>query len=417
MEIIDIIEHMAQNGHAPDEGCSRFGIGNDETILRMQDIYLKKRFSRGRSAEKFIVGPFGSGKTHFLNHLIEVARNQNCVTAKVNLNKNVDVTSNYLIFKELTQEIRAPNSKRGMKHLLLACADQVKDDAFAKHKSEKTANELLSFWISGLEDADFELDVFGRVVKQAFDAHMKRNSEKLDFASRWLSGEFNNKEINKVLNVSRINKNEQNLIAKRVGLSLYQLIKKAGFTGTFIGFDEAEQGFSISSKKKSQLLSLLQSDINSINELKNGSVLVLYALTPDIVEEMMEFPALQQRVQDPLPGMSFKNGNTLAPLIYLTRPDECTRDDIAKELTKIGKKLIELFYSEAKDEVTVPKDEVISKIEDIAVEISNTDQSTSDRRAMVKATCTTLIYLYNNDILKDFDLKQFAEEEEPDDEV
>jgi hypothetical protein len=417
MGIVDIIEDMAQTGHAPDEGCSLFGIGNDEKILRLQETYLKKRFSRGRSAEKFVVGPFGSGKSHLLNHLIEVARNQGCVTAKVKLNKNIDVTSNYYIFKELAQEIKAPNFKKGMKSLLLACADKVKSNAFEKYKSEETANEMLGFWISGLDDFDFELDIFGRVTKQAFDAHQKGNTEKFDYASRWLSGEFNNKEINKVLNVSRVSKSEQNLITKRILLSLYQLIKKSGFTGTVVEFDESEQGFPISSKKKGQLFSLFQSDINSISELKNGSVLVIYAITPDIVEEMMEFPALQQRIQDPLPNMGFENGNTLAPIIYLTRPNECTRKDIVDELTNIGKKLTELLYSEAESEVTVPKYEVISRIEEIAIKISNIDLSTSNRRAMVKATCATLIYLYNNDVLNDFDLKQFTEEEEDDEEA
>jgi len=417
MGIVDIIELMAENGHAPDEGCSLFGIGNDETINRIQETYLINRFSRGRSAEKFVVGPFGSGKSHFLNHLIEVAHNLNCVTAKVKLNKSVDVTSNYYIFKELAQEIQAPNSKRGVKYLLLACANKVKSDAFEKYNSEETANGKLSFWISGLEDSDFELNIFGRVVKQAFDAYLKKDKEILDFASRWLSGEFNNKEINKALNVSKVNKNEQNLFAKRVGLSLYQLIKKAGFTGTVIGFDEAEQGFPKNSKKIDQLLSLFQSDINSINELKNGSVLILYAITYEIVEKMMQFPALQQRIQNPLPNMGFKDGNTLAPIIYLTRPKECTRDDVANELTKIGYKLIDLFYSEVDNEVTIPKNEVMLKIKEIAIKISKIDQTASDRRAMVRATCTTLIYLYNNDFLKDFDPKKFTEEEENNEEV
>ena len=265
------------------------------------------------------------------------------------------------------------------------------------------------FWVSGLEDFDFELDVFGRVVKQAFDAHLKRNDEKFEFASRWISGEFNNREINKMLNLSRVNQNEQNLIAKRVGLSLYQLIKRAGFTGTVVGFDEAEQGFSISSRRMSQLLSLLQSDINSINELSNGSVLIIYAITPDILEKMMEFAALQQRIQNPLERMGFWEGNTRAPLIELTR----TTVDVANELAEIGKRLIDLFYLDegVKTEVTVPKEDVISKIKDYAIEVSNKDRSLSDRRDMVRVTCSTLIYLYDNDELIDFDFSQLNEDE------
>ncbi|MCC4766558.1 hypothetical protein FXW07_07990 [Methanosarcina sp. DH1] len=400
MEILHLIDTMAENGHAPDEGCGLFGIGNDDAIRRIRETYLIRRFLRGGSAEKFVVGPYGSGKTHFINQLLEAARGESCVTAKVNLTKSVDVTSNYMIYREFIRNLRTPEStpesEGEMKSLLIACMEKVKNDILRNGQTEKDANEYLRFWISGLENYHFELEIFGRVVKQAFDAYQKRNDEKFEFAYRWLSGEFDNKEINKMLNVSRISKSEQNIISKRSGLSLYQLIKRAGFTGTVVAFDEAEQGFSISSQKKSQLLSLLQSDINSINELHNGSALVLYAITPDISEEMMEFAALQQRVQDPFRGTSFWDGNTRAPLIYLTRRDGITRSEVADELTEIGRKLVELLYSKVGSEITVPREEVIEKIKSFAIAISNEDLSPSNRRKMVKGTCIMLIRLYED---------------------
>lgn len=404
MEILNLIDAMAENGHAPDEGCGLFGIGNDDAIRRIRETYLKRRFSRGGSAEKFVVGPYGSGKTHFLNQLLETAQRENCITAKVNLTKSVDVTSNYMIYRELIRNLKTPRSESEMKGLLIACMEKVKDDILKNGQTEKDANEYLRFWISGLENYHFELEIFGRVVKQAFDAYLKRNDEKFEFAYRWLSGEFDNKEINKMLNVSRISKSEQNIISKRLGLSLYQLTKRAGFTGTLIAFDEAEQGFSINSRKRNQLLSLLQSDINSINELHDGSALILYAITPDIAEDMMEFAALQQRVQDPFHGMSFWDGNTRAPLIYLTRRDGVTRSEVASELTEIGRKLVELLYSAVGSEIVIPREDVIEKTKSFAIAISNEDLSPSNRRKMVKGTCIMLIRLYEDGELVEPDL-------------
>ena len=74
MRTLDIFEQIAETGHAPKFGCHLFGVGYDDAIERLRQKYLEERFERGKSAEKFVVGTFGSGKTHFLRHLAEIAR-------------------------------------------------------------------------------------------------------------------------------------------------------------------------------------------------------------------------------------------------------------------------------------------------------------------------------------------------------
>src|SRR5690606_12032015 len=143
------------------------------------------------------------------------------------------------------------------------------------------------------------LDAFGRVVKQAFDAHLKNDTEKYYAATQWLEGEFDKRAIAKILNLTPYTKKEFNIIPKQVNLSLYQLMKMCGFQGTVVVFDEAEQRFNISKKKQSMLFSLLQSDINSIVTLDGGAALVLYAIQSNTMGGIMNFPALQQRVQHP----------------------------------------------------------------------------------------------------------------------
>jgi hypothetical protein len=400
-EILNMIEDMASEGHAPNNGCSLFGVGNDEYINILKEIYIEKRFKRGASAEKFVVGPFGSGKTHFVNQLSEIARQLGCVTSMVSLYKDVDVTSNYAIYREIVQEIRTPNNpQRGIVHLLHACFDSIKNNTLKQTGDEKESNALLKIWIDSLEtDSDFELDIFGRIIKQAFDALLKDDKEKFDAASRWIHGEFQNREIAKLLNIQTFTKNELNLIGSRVNLSLYQLIKKSGFLGTVVVFDEAEQGFEIGKKKQGILYSLMQSDINSIVNLKGGSALILYAIVPQIKEGMMNFPALQQRVQHPFP---FGEDNPRAPLIEIHRAGE-TPDEIIKELIAIGKKLTDLMYIATGSEISIPKNQVNDTMKLLAERTIQEDISISSRRMMVKNACTVLTHLYENNKIMDIE--------------
>jgi hypothetical protein len=393
-QILEVIEKMAPTGHAPDDGCILFDIGNEKYINAIKKTYFENIFARGGSAEKFIVGPFGSGKTHLVSQICEVAREMGCVSATVALNKLTDVTSNYYIYREVAKEIRPPGvTKRGIQGLMESCLEKIDQlSSIQSGGDASAAKDLVKFWITSLEDEDFESDMFSRVAKQAFEAYQLNDRDKFEAACRWIGGEFDNKEISKILNISPISKPEQNRTASRVNLSLYQLIHKAGFKGTIIAFDEAEQGFEISKSKQSLLYSLMQSDINAINSLKKGSVLVLYAIVPAIKEGMMNFPALQQRVQHPIPF----DKNPRAPLIEIGRSGGTSRDETVQELVSIANKLVNLAYYAAEPEIVIPKQDVYAAVAKLAERTYSEDMSVSGRRILVKGTCSLLMVLIDS---------------------
>ncbi|GEM_PF-1477169 len=387
-EIIDMIEKMGSHGTAPLDGCTLFGIGNEEFIRAIKEIFLIKRFNNKSSAEKFVAGQFGSGKTHFVNQVSEEARRLRCVTSTVALNRDVDVTSNYLIYREFARKVRSPGTKKlGMRSLLNACFSLIKELTLQQADTPENANVLLRSWVESLEDQNFEIDAFGRVVRQAFDADLKNDKDKLDAAIRWLEGEFDNRSIAKLLNLSPYTKSEMNTIAKKVNLSLFQFIKMCGFQGTVVVFDEAEQGFNISKKKQSMLYSLLQSDINSIINLEKGAVLVMYAIQSHTMGGMMNFPALQQRVQHPF---KFNAEHFSSPVIEIERPQMASKEEILQELQSIGNKLVSLMYAAAGMEITVPIESTLELIPPLAERCIKEDMTSSNRRFMVKGTCSLL---------------------------
>jgi len=385
-DVLTMIESMAAHGTAPPEGCSLFGVGCEDAFSRLRHTYLKRSFSRGASTEKFVIGPFGSGKSHFLHQLMEHAREMDCASAKVTLNKDIDFTQNIIVFKEIVREFRLPGSNRqGIAPLIEGCVERVRSKA-----DEPAVREVLvRAWISGLDQFDFDSSVYAFQLQQACRAYVDGNTERFSQLCRWLSGEFDDRTLCTEIGVSIMSKSEFAVQAKRASHTLFQFVKRAGFQGSVVCFDEAEQGFNVEKKKVEKIFSMLQAEINANMELKQGAVMKVYALTPDLISRVDSFAALQQRLSDPGPGQSFFEGNTYAPKIDLSR-----RPDMLEDLRSIAKKLVELMYSEYGQELSMPLSLALDEAEAIAEQTYEEDLSSSSRRTLVKRVCTFLLKIY-----------------------
>jgi len=127
IDVFGMIEHMAEYGTAPTDGCGLFGVGHEEAFERLKKTYLEQRFDRGGSAEKFVIGQYGSGKTHFLRQLMELGGEMGCVTAEVALNKDLDFTKSLNVYREVIREIRPPETdQKGIGALLVASVERVR---------------------------------------------------------------------------------------------------------------------------------------------------------------------------------------------------------------------------------------------------------------------------------------------------
>ena len=392
VDVIAMIERMAEYGTAPNDGCTLFGVGYEGAFERLRSKYLEARFARGDSAEKFVVGPFGSGKTHFLRQLMELARELDCVTAEVALNKDLDFTKSLVVYREVTRELRTPGAgERGIRPLLAAAQEQVRGGAGG---DLALGDRLLAGWIAGLDQVDFELETFGRVLRHGLEAQLREDDAAFAAACRWLDGEVGDRTLARELGLTPVVKSEENLHGRRMLLSLFQFVRAARFRGTVVSYDEAEQGLDVARRDLPRILSRLQSNINAVADLRNGSALIVYAFEPGLVEKLDQFPALQQRVVDPGPGYGFFDGNTLAPRIDLT-----FRGDPERELRAIGLRLTELLYQHAARDLGADQRRVMAIVADLAREIAAVDPTSANRRTMVKRTCAMLIRLHDEGVL------------------
>ena len=405
--VIGVLESIAETGHAPKSGCHIFGVGFEDAFARLREKYLVERFERGGSAEKFVIGPFGSGKTHFLREMLEIAQDEECVTSEVALNKDIDFTHPLEIYKEVVRELIAPGyGEHGIRGLLIASIERVKSKA-----EGGSADQLLNAWVAGVDKVDFKSNAFGRIIKKGLLSYVSGDEQTFESACRWLGGEVGDRVLARELSTTSVKKSEENLHGHRSLLSIYQFVKHSGFRGTVVGFDEAEQGLTVDRKKTGQILSMLQSDINALADLQKGSALVIYALTPDIVEKMDEFPALQQRVADPVKERGFFDGETLSPKIDLSV--QSSRVDPAEVLIEIGHSLVDFLYDHARDAVDVPIAETKSVVNIIAKNIIDNSQGSGNRRTMAKEICARLVNLYANGTFANQDVTGESRSNEP----
>jgi hypothetical protein len=388
VDLLMMFEQLAEHGHAPVEGCSLFGAGYDTAFDQLRQKYLVERFSRGGSAEKFVVGPFGSGKTHFLRQLMEIGRELDCVTAEVALNKNIDFTQNLVVYQEVAREVRPPQSEtRGIRALVLDAVRRVQDNAAS---AGMPVDDLVAAWAAGLAEKDFESPAFGRVLRLAVDAHRIGDTDTFDSATRWLGGEVTEKVIAKAVGENSLSAAELKVFAHRARLSLFQFVRHAGYRGTIVGFDEAEQSMAVDKKKMARIFSHLLSEINAVVDLSKGSALVVYAVTPDVVEKIaVEMPMLMQRLADPGPGQGFFDGNPLAARVDLTQ-----RGDAADDLERIGRRLTILFFDRVDGADRAKEAAAKQAIRELAESVAADEASSSARRAMVKRVCAGLVNSY-----------------------
>lgn len=383
-ELTDILRVTAENGHSPRVGLGSFSVWYQDDLDRLRTTYFQDLFrNRKSSTVKYIVGPYGAGKTHFLRHLIEIARDEDCITAEIQLNKEVDFQKGLVVYSEIMNSLELPKSRsRGIESLIKDVVERILADPV-------DGRELVSNWLELLKTTTFKQRTFGRVLTQSIEFLLNENYDEFDLSCRWLEGEISNKETARSLGMTPIPQSEHNLYGRNALISLFQFIKLSGYRGTVIGLDEAEQGLSRTKRERDRIHSVLQSQINTIHDEPNTAAMLVYCVTPDTIDQAMDMQALAQRISTPTGTSFFEARNT-----YATTIDLREQASTLARLQEMGSKLIDLFYDCVDRPIVNSKEEALLKIADMAQEIFDADNSSSNRRAMAQRVAIYLLELY-----------------------
>ena len=302
----DIIERL-RFGRPPQRGVNAYTAGNEEFLQQVQRRHLNPA-SGGRGKIRFISGSWGSGKSHFLRQLREVAFGANYMVSFVELTRDETPFDKFEeVFYQIVRQVTSPEmynedcnntaSPLGEvfgRHLFGAEHDA---GTVSREKYDQAVESLMS-------DSQIDIDVRRLIIKywetflpEAGDSFML--VDKRERIMQWFSGEGTIGQYRKEFGVQKlVNRSNAKVLLK----SLARYLTHAGYSGLVILFDEAEMGYSV--MKRSQLKNAHNNILHLINSIEdNESLFLVYATTPDFyVDEkfgVVTYGALAQRVGRP----------------------------------------------------------------------------------------------------------------------
>jgi hypothetical protein len=394
VDIEGLFRRLAETGHAPQDGCALFGTGYEAELERLRTAYFESAFKAGRSSTKYVIGPYGSGKTHFVLHLMELARQDDCITTDVNLEKLADTLKPETVLAKVASALRPPeSSKTGVGAVIEAALSRQQRLLESKGLPSSAVSDLLERWIDTLGDQAFVSVAAAQVLRVACQAQISGNREQFEMAERWLSGEAGDRHVARAMGRSPLSGAQLTSYGKQVMLSLCQFNRFAGFRGTVLTFDEAEQNFLTDRKRGAKIFSSLLSDYNAIVDLRHGSALFLYAVTAEVMDALTKsMPMLQQRLADPGPQQGFFDGNVHAAKIDLTQWGD--RVDVPYA---IGEQLVQLFFARMPGVDDSRRSFAHEQMREVVRLECEREGSSSVRRPVVKAVAHMLLTKYGSE--------------------
>jgi hypothetical protein len=335
-----IIEVLGSFGTPPTRGTQHFNVGNQSLLAALDEYYLSSYLQDGGAAYKMVVGDYGSGKSHFLYCLRDMAWARNFAVAKVDLSpietpyndqkKVYEAVANNLIWHTADQQ---SSDETGLLRFLQGTLEHITGDELSL---ETLTNPLYRALVDTLEATPVDSPAYQTAVLATFDALIREQEERLDALTRWLMGENSSPADTKLLRevgvTGKINKPN----AFRMLRSLCQVIRALSYSGLILLFDEVDRMASVGGKAEKLATDTLREVIDRTREDLPGAMFV-YAVPPQFINDTVpKYPALQQRVR--APG-HFSRINHFSPLISLDHLD-LDEDDL---MLAIGEKLIPIY--------------------------------------------------------------------------
>ncbi len=335
-----IIETLGSYGTPPTRGIQHFNVGNQSILNALDEFYLSTYLQDGGAAYKMVVGDYGSGKSHFLYCLRDIAWARNFAVIKVDLSP---VETPYNDQKKVYEAVAAniiwhesddlSSDETGLTRFLAGTLSRVVGRDISLETLQKPLYRAL---IDTLEATPVDSQPYQAAVIAYFDSLIRDNEERLDSLGRWLMGENTTPADTKVLREVGVTGKINRPNAFRMLRSLCQIIRALSYSGLILLFDEVDRMASVGGKAEKLATDTLREVIDRTREDLPGAMFV-YAVPPQFINDVVpKYPALQQRVR--APG-HFSRNNHFSPLISLDHLD-LNEDDL---MLAIGEKLIPIY--------------------------------------------------------------------------
>lgn len=340
-----IIEVLGSSGTPPSRGVQYFNVGNQSLLDALDTFYLSSYLQDGGATYKMVVGDYGSGKSHFLYCLRDIAWSRGFAVAKVDLSPVETpyndqrlvyaAVSRNLIWHEAEGNI---SDERGLPRFLEGTLRKIVlgEDSTAVLTLDILNHPNYIGLVDTVESSFIDSLAYKNAIIGYLDALIRDHAERLDSLTRWLTGATTTPDDTKILREIGVTGKITKPNAFRMLRSLAQTIGALSYSGLILLFDEVDRMASIGGKAEKLATDNLREVIDRCRDELPGAMFV-YAVPPQFIQDIVpRYPALQQRVR--APGR-FSHTNHFSPLISLDQLD-LDENDL---MLAIGEKLIPIY--------------------------------------------------------------------------
>jgi hypothetical protein len=338
-----IIRRLGESGVPPTRGLEAYTVGMDSILGTLENEYLNGYLKDGGSSFKLVVGEYGSGKSHFLYRLRDLAWEAGYVVSRTELSPKECPYDNQLkVYQAIVNNLIYHDPDPSI-------ADTQGLEAFLEHHFFHTLQTLgieqtmtnmgldlrVKLWLDTILRYKVESPSYRYAVYFYLQAVAEGNEEKKRQIGAWLRGEtISLREVREFSITERIDRS----VAFKMLRSLSQLVHELGYTGLVLLFDEGDRMVSISSSRTEKIAcDNLREVIDRCAGESLPSTLFAYAVPPYFVTNIApQYEALSQRISS---KVKFSRKNPFSVQISLDRLDYPGEE----LLRRIGEKLLHVF--------------------------------------------------------------------------
>lgn len=335
-----IVEVLGSSGTPPVRGVQYFNAGNQSLLDALDQFYFSSYLQDGGAAYKMVIGDYGSGKSHFLYCLRDLAWERGFAVSKVDLSPvETPYNDQRAVYAAVARNLiwhetdEAASDEYGLLRFLEGTLQRVVGGAISLETAGHPNYKAL---IDTLELATVDSLAYKNAVLATFEALIRDQEERLDSLTRWLMGVATTPADTRVLRDLGVAGKISKPNAFRMLRSLAQVIRALSYSGLLLLFDEVDRMASIGGKAEKLATDNLREVIDRCRDELPGAMFV-YAAPPQFINDVVpRYPALQQRIRTP---GRFSRINHFSPQISLDHLDLAEND----LMLAIGEKLIPIY--------------------------------------------------------------------------
>ncbi len=318
-----IIEILGSSGTPPVKGVAYFNVGNRSLLDTLDEYYFSSYLQDGGAAYKMVIGDYGSGKSHFLYCLQDLAWSRGFAVSKVDLSPvETPYNDQRLVYAAVVrnlvwhEEDESMTDERGLSAFLEGTLRRfVGSDPLSL---ETLSHPNYQGLVDTLEAAAIDSLAYKNATLAYFEALIREQDDRLDSLTRWLMGVNTTPEDTKRLREVGVTGKITRPNAFRMLRSLTQTIRTLSYSGLVLLFDEVDRMSSIGGKAEKLATDNLREVIDRCRDDLPGAMFV-YAAPPQFINDIVpRYPALQQRLRSP---GRFSHANHFSPLISIDHLD------------------------------------------------------------------------------------------------